>query len=99
MVTVGDWVRLQERLITHLGIDKLLAVTGGSLGGQQSIEWALAYPERVRAAIVMAATPHLYAQGLAFNFAGRHAILTDPHFNGGNYYDGDGPDEGSPSRA
>ncbi|MBZ0274184.1 homoserine O-acetyltransferase [bacterium] len=87
VVTVADWVRLQERLVTHLGIEKLLAVTGGSLGGQQAVEWALAYPDRVASAIVFAATPHLMAQGVAFNYAGRHAILSDPDFKGGEYYD------------
>lgn len=94
VITVGDWVRLQERLITHLRIDRLLTVSGGSLGGQQAMEWALSFPERVRSVIVLAATPHLMAQGLAFNYAARHAIQSDPHFNEGNYYGGRGPDEG-----
>ncbi len=94
VVTVEDWVRLQERLITHLGIEKLLTISGGSLGGQQAIEWGLAFPNRVRSSLVMAATPHLSAQGLGFNHAGRHAILSDPNFKGGDYYGGAGPDLG-----
>lgn len=94
IVTVGDWVRLQERLITHLGIERLLAVAGGSLGGQQAIEWALAFPERVRAAVVLAAAPRLSAQGVAFNAVARRAITTDPNFQGGEYYGGPAPDSG-----
>ncbi len=94
VVTVGDWVRLQERLINHLGIPKLLAVAGGSLGGQQAIEWSIAYPDRLKAAIVLAASPHLSAQGLAFNAVARHAIVSDPDFNNGNYVNGSAPDRG-----
>ncbi|MFY9487020.1 MAG: homoserine O-acetyltransferase [Bacillota bacterium] len=88
VVTVGDWVRLEERLVTHLKIDKLKAVIGGSLGGQQALEWALAYPERVESAIVIGASARLSAQGLAFNAVGRYAIVNDPNFRGGDYYDG-----------
>jgi len=86
IVTVGDWVRLHVRLLDHLGIDRLLAAAGGSLGGQQVIELGLAFPERVRGLLVLAASPRLSAQGLAFNTVARHAITTDPHFNDGNYY-------------
>ncbi|HEY3284043.1 MAG TPA: homoserine O-acetyltransferase, partial [Armatimonadota bacterium] len=94
VVTIGDWVRLQERLVTHLGIDRLLAVVGGSLGGQQAIEWALAYPERLRSSIVLASSPRLSAQGLAFNAVARHAIRTDPNFRDGLYNGGSAPDKG-----
>ncbi|MCC6157930.1 MAG: homoserine O-acetyltransferase [Deltaproteobacteria bacterium] len=95
VVTVEDWVRLQERLVTHLGIDRLVTVCGGSLGGQQAIEWALAYPDRVRSVMVLAATPHLMAQGVAFNFAARNAVISDPNFRGGDYYgEPEGPDRG-----
>lgn len=94
VVTVGDWVRAQERLVTSLGIEKLLSVCGGSLGGQQAIEWALAFPDRVRSVMVLAATPHLMAQGLAFNFAARNAVVTDPEFREGDYYETDGPHRG-----
>lgn len=86
MVTVGDWVRLQARLLDALGIERLHGVVGGSLGGQQALEWALAYPHRVERAIVLAASPRLSAQGLAFNTVGRHAIMNDPLFHGGDYY-------------
>ncbi len=91
VVTVGDWVRLQARLLDALGIARVHAVVGGSLGGQQAIEWALAFPERVERSIVLAASPRLSAQGLAFNAVGRHAIMNDPDFAGGDYYDGPGP--------
>lgn len=95
VVTVGDWVRLQVRLLDHLGIDRLLACAGGSLGGQQVIELGLAYPERCRGYLVLAATPRLSAQGVAFNTVARHAIMTDPHFSDGHYYyHVDKPDRG-----
>ncbi len=94
LVTISDWVRLQARLLDHLGIERLFAVIGGSLGGQQALEWALAYPERVENALVLASSARLSPQGLAFNAVARHAILTDPNFRGGDYYDGPGPDEG-----
>jgi len=95
IVTVGDWVRLQARLLDHLSIERVRAVVGGSLGGQQALEWALAFPDRVERAIVLAASPRLSAQGLAFNAVGRHAIMNDPNFNGGDYYaSGRSPDVG-----
>ncbi len=94
MVTVGDWVRLQARVLDELGIERLHAVVGGSLGGQQAIEWALAFPDRVRKAAVLAAAPCLSAQGLAFNAVGRYSILNDPSFKGGNYYGRDIPASG-----
>ncbi len=95
VVMISDWVRVQAELMDHLGIDKLYAVVGGSLGGQQAIEWALAYPERVKKAIVLAAAPRLSAQGLAFNAVGRHSIMKDPQFQHGDYYDQkEGPDAG-----
>lgn len=94
IVTVGDWVRLQERLISHLGIERLYAVVGGSLGGQQALEWSLAYPERVERAIILASSARLSAQGLAFNVVARNSILNDKNFNKGNYYDGEFPAQG-----
>jgi homoserine O-acetyltransferase len=86
LVTVGDWVRLQAKLLDVMGIKRLHAVVGGSLGGQQVIEWALAFPDRVRNCIVLAASPRLSAQGVAFNAVGREAIMNDPYFNNGDYY-------------
>jgi homoserine O-acetyltransferase len=95
MVTIGDWVRLQAHLLDHLGLDRLYAVIGGSLGGQQALEWALAYPERVQRCVVLAASARLSAQGLGFNAVSRHVIMNDPNFHGGHYYDQPGgPDKG-----
>ncbi len=94
IVTVSDWVRLQAMLLDHLGIERLLAVVGGSLGGQQVIEWALAYPDRVEKIIVLAASAKLSAQGLAFNAVGRHTIMSDPDFRDGDYYGHDVPGQG-----
>ncbi|KXK36058.1 MAG: homoserine O-acetyltransferase [Candidatus Omnitrophica bacterium] len=93
-VSVGDWVRLHGRLLDHLGIDTLLAAIGGSLGGQQALEFSLSMPERVRGAIILAASPWLSAQGLAFNAVARHVIMTDPHWNNGNYSSDKGPEHG-----
>jgi homoserine O-acetyltransferase len=91
VVTVSDWTKLQARLLDHLGIERLRAVVGGSLGGQQALEWGLAFPERVERCIVLAAAPRLSPQGLAFNAVGRFSILNDPHFNDGRYYHGELP--------
>ena len=86
VVTVGDWVRQQALLLDALEIEQIYAVVGGSLGGQQALEWALAYPERVRKSIALAASPRLSSQGIAFNTVGRYCIMNDPHFANGNYY-------------
>ncbi|MDR1613813.1 MAG: homoserine O-acetyltransferase [Planctomycetota bacterium] len=93
-VTVGDWVKLQALLLDHIGIDRIHAVVGGSLGGQQALEWALAYPERVEKALVLAASSRLSTQGVAFNSVGRYSILNDPHFNKGGYYGNPAPEHG-----
>ncbi len=94
LVTISDWVRLQARLLDSLGIERLFAVAGGSLGGQQALEWALAFPERVENVLVLASSARLSPQGLAFNAVARHAILTDPNFRDGDYYDGPAPEAG-----
>ncbi|KIF83031.1 homoserine O-succinyltransferase MetX [Noviherbaspirillum autotrophicum] len=86
VVTVEDWVRAQARLADELGIKQFAAVMGGSLGGMQALSWSLLFPERVRHAIVIASTPKLSAQNIAFNDVARQAILTDPDFHGGDYY-------------
>ncbi|MBN2711289.1 MAG: homoserine O-acetyltransferase, partial [Planctomycetes bacterium] len=91
VVTISDWVKLQALLLDHLGVDKLRAAVGGSLGGQQVIEWSLRFPERVGKAVVLAASPRLSTQGLAFNAVGRYSIMNDPNFNGGAYYEGENP--------
>ena len=86
-VTVEDWVNAQARLADHLGIDSFVAVIGGSLGGMQALSWTLQYPERVRYAGVIASAPKLSAQNIAFNEVARQAILTDPDFHQGNFYE------------
>ena len=85
-ITIGDMVRLQKLLIDHLGIKKLLAVTGGSMGGMQALEWAVSYPDSVASAIPIASTARHSAMQIAFNEVGRQAIMADPDFNNGNYY-------------
>ena len=85
IVTVKDWVRCQVRLSDSLGIKQWAAIIGGSLGGMQVIQWAIDYPNHLRHAVVIAATPLLSAQNIAFNEVARQAILTDPEFHGGYY--------------
>ncbi|MDR3352030.1 MAG: homoserine O-acetyltransferase [Zoogloeaceae bacterium] len=87
LVTVEDWVDAQARLADYLGIDAWAAVIGGSLGGMQALQWTLAYPERVRHGVVIASAPKLSAQNIAFNEVARQAILSDPDFHGGHYYE------------
>src|SRR5947207_1013585 len=94
VITTRDMVRLQKMLIDHLGIDKLLAVTGGSMGGMQALEWAVSYPDAVSAAIPIATTARHSAQQIAFNEVGRQAIIADPDWNEGNYYNGKPPARG-----
>ena len=86
VVTVEDWVNSQALLLDRLGIQTLAAVMGGSLGGMQALGWALQYPERVRRAVVIASAPNLTAENIAFNEVARRAIVTDPDFHGGNFY-------------
>src|SRR3954454_8278905 len=87
VVTVEDWVEAQKRLADQLGIERFAAVIGGSLGAMQALQWTLSYPERVRHSVVVAAAPKLSAQNIAFNEVARQAIMTDPDFHGGHYYD------------
>jgi len=87
VVTIEDWVEAQARLADHLGIERFAAVIGGSLGAMQALQWALSYPERIRHSIVVAAAARLTPQNIAFNEVARQAILTDPDFHGGHYYD------------
>ena len=86
VVTVEDWVDAQARLLDALGIRTLAAVMGGSLGGMQALSWSLRYPERVRHAAVIASAPNLNAENIAFNEVARRAIVTDPDFHGGHFY-------------
>ena len=94
VVTINDMVKVQKRLIDHLGIDKLLTVAGGSMGGMQALEWAVTYPESIATAIILASTSRLSAQGIAFDAVGRNAIMSDPLWNNGNYYDTEPPARG-----
>jgi len=86
VITVEDWVESQARLADRLGIRQFAAIVGGSLGGMQAMQWSLIYPDRVRHVFAIAAAPNLTAQNIAFNDVARNAILTDPDFHGGNYY-------------
>lgn len=91
VVTVGDWARLHMLLLDHLGVETLFAVVGGSVGGQQALEIALGWPERVRRLIILSAAYRITAQGLGFNSVARHSIVNDPNFKGGDYYGGEPP--------
>ncbi|HOL70847.1 MAG TPA: homoserine O-acetyltransferase [Bryobacteraceae bacterium] len=94
VITIPDMVRLQKMLIDRLGIERLLAVAGGSMGGMQTLEWAATYPESVACAIPIATTARHSAQQIAFNEVGRQAIMSDPDWNDGNYYDKKPPARG-----
>ncbi len=87
LLTVEDWVSAQARLADRLGIDCFAAVMGGSLGGMQALSWSIMFPERLRHCIVIASTPKLSAQNIAFNDVARQAILTDPDYHGGDFYE------------
>lgn len=94
-VTVGDWVASQSLLADHLGIDRFAAVIGGSLGGMQALQWSIDQPERLAAAVVIAAAARLSAQNIAFNEIARQAITSDPNFADGRYFErGGNPDLG-----
>ena len=89
VITIADMVRAQAILLDHLEIETLAAVIGGSMGGMQALSWASIFPDRVRSAIVIAATARHSAQNIAFHEVGRQAIMADPNWQGGNYYEGD----------
>ncbi len=94
MMTIGDMVVTQKALIDHLGISRLLAVIGGSVGGMQVLEWCVRYPEMVRAAVPIATTMRHSALAIAFNEIARQSIMADPNWKKGNYYGGRKPDLG-----
>ena len=94
IITIADMVKVQKRLLDKLGITKLLAVIGGSIGGMQVLQWMIDHPDFVQAAIPVATTTHLGAQSIAFDAVGRHAILADANFAGGQYRNKDGPNQG-----
>jgi homoserine O-acetyltransferase/O-succinyltransferase len=93
VVTIGDMVDVQKRLVDHLAIPQLYSLAGGSMGGFQVLEWAVRYPERVRSAICIASSARLSAQAIAFNAVGRSAITRDPEWQQGRY-NGKGPEQG-----
>ena len=87
VVTVEDWVDAQARLLDRLGVERLAAVVGGSLGGMQALCWSMRYPERVKHCVAIATAPNLSAQNIAFNEVARRAIVTDPDFHDGHFYE------------
>ena len=93
-VTIKDMVAAQKRLIDHLGIAKLYCIAGGSMGGMQVLQWLVSYPQAVRSAIPIATTARHSPQQIAFNEVGRQAIMADPKWNNGNYYDSEIPRSG-----
>lgn len=94
MVTIGDMVRAQKALLDHLGIQRILSMTGGSMGGMQVLQWCVQYPDMVLSAIPLATTMRHSALAIAFNEVARQAIIADPNWNNGNYYDGPQPNVG-----
>ena len=94
VVTIRDMVTVQHELITRLGISRLFAVAGGSMGGMQALQWAVQYPEAVGSVIALATSPRHSPQQIAFNEIARRAVMGDPNWRGGDYYDGDRPRSG-----
>ena len=94
VITVRDMVRAQKRLVQHLGIKKLLAVLGGSMGGMQVLQWAVSYPEMLKSYIAIATACQFSPQNIAFDWVAREAIKADPNFNNGNYTPDKTPDRG-----
>src|SRR3546814_18860255 len=95
VVTIGDMVRAQAMLLDRLGIARLHAVVGGSMGGMQALAWAAHYPDRVDRALIIASAARHSAQNIAFHEVGRQAIMADPNWRGGDYYaSGEPPTKG-----
>jgi homoserine O-acetyltransferase len=94
VVTIGDMVKAQKCLVDHLGVQRLHAVVGGSVGGMQALEWTVRYPDRVGAAVLLATTTRHSALAIAFNEVARQSIMADPNWNGGDYYGTNKPDLG-----
>jgi homoserine O-acetyltransferase len=95
VITVADMVRTERAFLDALGIERLAAVAGGSLGGMQAFEWAIQFPDQVDAVVVIASTHALHPQGMAWNAIARESIMGDPAWQGGHYYGtGRGPDAG-----
>jgi len=89
ILTIADMVKVQKLVLDRLGIDQLLSLAGGSMGGMQAIEWMLRFPERIRSAVVIASTTRLSPQSIAFDEVMRHSIVSDPNWQNGDYYSGD----------
>ena len=94
IITISDMVNAQRRLIDHLGIERLLCVVGGSMGGMQALQWVASYPERIRAAIPIATALKHSPQQIAFDEVGRQAVMADPDWSDGNYYGHTQPEKG-----
>lgn len=94
VISIGDMVNAQEKLIDHLGIEKLLSVAGGSMGGMQVLEWMFSHPNRIKSAIPISTAMRHSPQQIAFNEVGRQAIMADPCWRDGNYYGGQPPARG-----
>lgn len=94
LITIGDMVNAQRHLIDYLGIEKLLAVIGGSMGGMQVLQWMVSYPDRIRAAVPIATTLKHTPQQIAFNEVGRQSIMADSNWNNGDYYNTEIPAKG-----
>ncbi len=94
VISISDMVNVQRHLIDYLGIDQLLSVAGGSMGGMQALEWMVSHPDRLKSAIVIATAVKHSPQQIAFNEVGRQAIMADPYWKNGNYYGGHSPTKG-----
>ena len=94
VITIRDMVRMQALLLDHLGIERLKAVVGGSMGGMQALSWPATFPGRASAAVVIASTARHSAQNIAFHEVGRQAVMADPNWNGGAYYGSEPPAAG-----
>lgn len=94
VITLRDMVKVQRELLAGLGIEQLVAVVGGSMGGMQALEWATQYPDFMDAAVVIATSARMTAQGIALNLVGKQAIINDPNWHNGDYYDKKAPDKG-----
>jgi len=94
MITIEDIIQVQRVLLDYLGIEKLLSVVGGSMGGMQALTWPILYPKMVNSAIAIATSAKLSPLGISFNAVGRHAITTDPNWDNGKYYGGKLPEKG-----
>ncbi|MDH2997263.1 homoserine O-acetyltransferase [Pasteurellaceae bacterium LFhippo2] len=94
IVTVQDMIKVQKALLDYLGVTQLQAVVGGSFGGMQATQWAIDYPDRVRNVVNLCSSLTFSAEAIGFNHVMRQAIINDPNFNNGDYYDGESPENG-----